>query len=173
MAVDVINRHGRLRVDRRAIARHIGAMLDALKRPGAVVDVSLVGDPEIRELNLRYRGVDAVTDVLSFALADDDGPPGPQDLLGDIVISLDTARRQADEIAAALAEAHGAAAKAYRMRQETLLLATHGLLHLLGYDHQSQDEAERMESLERRFMASVTDLPVHDFDRSDHGLSVP
>ncbi|MFZ9946166.1 MAG: rRNA maturation RNase YbeY [Vulcanococcus sp.] len=94
--------------------------------------LSLVGDAEIAELNSDWRGKSGPTDVLAFAAQDDgldDAPPIPMpDIdeealeLGDIVISLETAARQAPEHGHALAE-------------ELLFLATHGLLHLLGWDH--------------------------------------
>jgi len=165
--VDVDNRHGSLRVDKRALGRHLRTILAAVGRPRARVDVSLVGDPEIRELNATWRGVDDVTDVLSFAIGDDPADPNPLEHLGDIVISLDTAKRQARALAAAL-PADDRTAR-YTMRTETLFLATHGLLHLLGHDHQRDAEAAAMEALERRFMAPITAVDPHGLDRTPHG----
>ncbi|MDP6579736.1 MAG: rRNA maturation RNase YbeY [Vicinamibacterales bacterium] len=102
-----------------------------------VVAVALVGDRKMRDLNRRFRAVDAVTDVLSFPA--DPAPtasgPGPARLLGDIVIATGRASRQAR--AAGLTE-----------QQEWRRLALHGLLHLLGYDHERDDG--RMQRLERR-----------------------
>lgn len=87
----------------------------------------LVDDATIRELNRDYRGKNKPTDVLAFAQRE--GPAGKlhPELLGDLVISLDTARRQAKA----------------SLFEEVVFLATHGLCHLLGYDHQTDaDEAE-------------------------------
>ncbi|WP_094560821.1 rRNA maturation RNase YbeY [Synechococcus sp. 8F6] len=99
-----------------------------LQAPAYSLGLSLVGDAEIAALNTDWRNKDGPTDVLAFAAQDDnlDGaPPMPMlgELeLGDIVISVDTAARQAAE--------HG-----HNLEQELLFLASHGLLHLLGWDH--------------------------------------
>ena len=102
-----------------------------------VVAVALVGDRKMRDLNRRFRAIDQVTDVLSFPA--DPAPvatgPGPARFLGDIVIATGRAARQAR--AAGVTE-----------QQEWRRLALHGLLHLLGYDHERDDG--RMRRLERR-----------------------
>lgn len=97
----------------------------------------------MHELNRRYRGYDKPTDVLSFAQRDQsaDAPiipvlPGMPTVLGDIVISVDTALRQS--------EAHGVT-----LDQELALLTVHGLLHLLGYEDETEEGAERMRERER------------------------
>ena len=96
-------------------------------------------DPAIRELNRRYRNRDTPTDVLSFPLADEVCP----DLLGDVVISVDTLRRQARRRKRSVAD-------------ELLRLLIHGILHLLGYDHEvSPAEAQRMRKAEREMKAAV------------------
>jgi len=101
----------------------------ALQRAAYSLGLSLVGDAAIAELNHDWRAKDGPTDVLAFATMDDDNdgmpalPGGDATLeLGDIVISLETAARQAPE--------HG-----HSLEQELLFLASHGLLHLLGWDH--------------------------------------
>ena len=96
------------------------------------VTVALVGDRRMRALNRAWRGKDATTDVLSFPAGDD---PGPVRHLGDLVISRETAARQART------EGHSLAT-------ELRVLALHGLLHLLGYDHEG--DSGRMARLERR-----------------------
>lgn len=163
MSIWIDNRHPQLRAGRARLARHLNGMLRSLGHDGAWVDVSLVSDAEIKLLNRRYRGVNKVTDVLSFALSEAPGPQLPVEVLGDIVISLDTAARQA----LAVWYQHGKSVR-YRLTEEVLFLATHGLLHLLGHDHQRPAQAETMEALERQFMASVTVLDVQAFDRTEH-----
>ena len=107
---------------------------------GQVV-IALVCDRKMRDLNRRFRGIDRVTDVLSFPAGPDgtgpprDGPAGGPRWLGDIVIATGRAARQAR--AAGLTEP-----------EERRRLALHGLLHLLGYDHERDDG--RMRRLERR-----------------------
>ena len=102
-----------------------------------VVAVALVGDRKMRELNSRFRAIDKVTDVLSFPADPVPAVPGPRPgrFLGDIVIATGQAARQAR--AAGLTE-----------QQEWRRLALHGLLHLLGYDHER--DGGRMRRLERR-----------------------
>ncbi len=94
-------------------------------------------DQTIHELNRRYRYKDRPTDVLSFPLADEHCPT----LLGDVIIAVDTARRQARQRKRAFAD-------------ELRTLLTHGILHLLGYDHEVSDsEASRMRRKERELKA--------------------
>ena len=167
MPVTTSNRHTALRVDVRRLNQHLRRALRHLGRSGAEVSVSLVGDAEIRALNRQWRGVDAATDVLAFALDEVAGPAVAAILLGDVVVSLDTAARQ-------VAIVHGAnpdrpEIPQYRLDEEVLFLATHGLLHLCGHDHQTPAEAEVMEQLERQLLADVTPLDVHAADRSTHG----
>lgn len=93
-------------------------------------------DPTIHILNRQYRGKDKPTDVLSFPLADELHP----ELLGDVVISVDTAARQAQR-------------RGHSLREEIQTLLIHGVLHLLGYDHEvSRSEAIRMHRKEREIM---------------------
>lgn len=166
MSIDIDNRHPELRIGTARLARHLRAMLRTLGHPRAWVDVSLTSDDEIKRLNRRYRGVRAVTDVLSFALSEAPGPAMPVEILGDIVISLDTAQRQAEALRRHAGAQEGA--RRYRLTEEVLFLATHGLLHLLGHDHLQAEDAEVMEALERQFMAPVTPLDVQALDRTGH-----
>lgn len=98
----------------------------------------LVCDSSIRALNRQWRRKDAATDVLSFPLGEAPGPVGGR-LLGDIVISMDTARRAA--------KAHGES-----IEDELARYLAHGLLHLLGFDHRRRSEAKEMERMERRLL---------------------
>jgi probable rRNA maturation factor len=101
-------------------------------------DVTLVlaGDETVRRLNKRYRGKDRATDVLSFGLGDGRTRGEP---FGDIVVSVDAARRQARDYGATTG-------------QEIVRLAVHGTLHLCGYDHHAPREAARMHGLTRRLL---------------------
>jgi probable rRNA maturation factor len=112
----------------------------------AEVSVLLTDDAAVHELNYRYRGYDKPTDVLSFAqrdqIAEAPSPPalpGMPPMLGDVVISVDTAERQA--------EAHGVS-----LEQELALLTVHGILHLLGYEDETEAGAERMRVREREIL---------------------
>ena len=102
-------------------------------RARGVVSVALVSDRRVRALNRAYRRKDCATDVLSFAA--EPSALGPQPFLGDVVIARGVARRQAREAR-------------HSEQTELRVLALHGLLHLLGYDH--EHDAGRMLRLERR-----------------------
>lgn len=110
----------------------------------AEVSVVLVDDNNIRELNRQYRGLDRSTDVLSFALREGDEPEvinGPEEtLLGDIVISLETAIRQADEYG-------------HSLSRELAFLAVHGMLHLNGYDHETETAEREMRRQEEHILS--------------------
>lgn len=119
------------------LRRWAKTILQQMEKIEAELSLALVGDREIQKLNHRYRGQDKPTDVLSFPLQDRLCPT----LLGDVVISMDTARRQAERRRIPLAE-----------EIQTLLI--HGILHLLGYDHEiSRAEAIRMRKKERELKA--------------------
>ncbi len=99
----------------------------------ASCSIIIVDNSYIHKLNKEYRGIDRVTDVISFALEDDKNmviPDGTR-LLGDIYISLDKAREQAKEYG-------------HSLERELCFLAVHGIYHLLGYDHEKEEEAEVM-----------------------------
>ncbi|MBV1960310.1 MAG: rRNA maturation RNase YbeY [Oleibacter sp.] len=102
--------------------------------------VRLVSEEESQTLNHEYRGKEKPTNVLSFPF---DAPPEvPIELLGDLIICIDVVEREADE-QNKTTEAHWAH------------MVVHGCLHLLGYDHIKDDEAEEMEALERTILASL------------------
>ncbi len=104
------------------------------------VTIALVSDARIRTLNRDFRRKDAITDVLSFPAGPSSSAAAHARELGDIVIALGRARRQAREAGHALAV-------------ELKILALHGLLHLLGYDHHHPADLGRMARLERRLRA--------------------
>ena len=138
MPVYLSNATRKTGIDFSAVERTVDALLLALNEDGSSVSISLVRDPAIRELNKSFRGKDASTDVLSFPMVEDgDEFAGAERLLGDIVISVDTAKRQAGDYDASLA-------------REVERLLIHGMLHLLGHDHMEPGERARMEAEERR-----------------------
>lgn len=96
-------------------------------------------DSAVRKLNRRFRNKNSATDVLSFVL---DKPDGPQSVFGEIYISVTSARRQASQYGGGV---YG----------EMLRLFCHGLLHLLGYDHQNESESKRMQMRESYFLAKA------------------
>lgn len=105
------------------------------------VSVALVDDEGIRRLNRDFRGVDAPTDVLSFPMDDPRQSGDAEALLGDIVVSVETASRQGEEFG------HG-------LTREIGYLVAHGLLHLLGYDHETPQDKARMREAEERLLSA-------------------
>jgi probable rRNA maturation factor len=118
----------------------------------AEVSLTLVDDQRIHELNRDYRGVDRPTDVLSFALQEEteDEPDildYEDDLLGDIIISVERARSQAEEYG-------------HSFERELVYLAVHGTLHLLGYDHEQEEDKVEMRRQEENVMSQIGLLRV-------------
>lgn len=130
---------------RRQLRRWLGRALVAAGCADATVCLSLSDDAELHALNLQYADEDHATDVLSFAQQEAPAgfaPPSPTLLLGDIVISIETAERQARQ--------HG-----HGLDAELLHLAVHGLCHLLGYDHATQSEERVMFTYEAQLRAEA------------------
>jgi probable rRNA maturation factor len=123
------------------VERVIGASL-AGEKP-CEVSVLLANDKEIRALNKQWRGQDKPTNVLSFPSVPPPRLPDGHDVpLGDIVLAIETVAKEAE-----------AAEK--RIEHHVSHLIVHGILHLLGYDHQSDPEAETMEARERKILAGL------------------
>lgn len=121
------------------------AILSDVGEASAELGIMFVGDQRMRGLNRRYRGKDRTTDVLAFAMRE--ASHSSVGLLGDVVIAVPTAIRQAKEAQRSLDE-------------ELTVLLVHGILHLCGYDHErSEKEAHRMHRRERMILRSLARLP--------------
>lgn len=138
MAAVVDQRQRRVPVSRMRLTRAIDRALAAVGRPAGVVEVAVVDDAQIRALNAAHRGVARRTDVLAFPLEAPEAGP----LLGQLVISADAAARQARRLRVPLA-------------LELDLLATHGTLHLVGYDDRDPVEADLMHRRERDILGDT------------------
>ena len=140
----------------RAIAAAAG-MVDA-DTDEAELAVMLTDDAGIRTLNRNWRGIDKPTNVLSFPALQPTGAGGPGDaprMLGDIAIAYETTRREADD-------------EQKPFDHHLSHLAIHGFLHLMGYDHETDDDAEAMETLEQQILAQLgIPDPYADRDRMD------
>jgi probable rRNA maturation factor len=137
MSIDV--RHEGTTWPEAAVRADATVLLDRAELSGAELSIVLCDDAFIHALNRQWRGVDASTDVLSFAMGEGElGDLNPE-ILGDVVISLDTAARQAGEYG-------------HSVEEEVRVLLVHGFLHLLGYDHIEVDDAAEMTSAEARML---------------------
>ena len=138
--IEVVNRQRRLRVEVGRWREFTGRALAAIGVEGRGVTVAFVSDRAMRDLNRRFRGRDYATDVLSFPAGQDEWEDGEEaQSLGDVVISLERAQAQAVE-------------HELEFEEDVSQLILHGLLHLCGYDHETdQGEMNRLElSLRRR-----------------------
>ncbi len=124
-----------------ALARHVLAAMRV--HPPAELSVVLVDEPAMTQLHVQWMDEPGPTDVLSFPMDElrpgSDGEDSPPGLLGDVVLCPQVAARQAR------AAGHSA-------QEELLLLTTHGILHLLGYDHAEPDEEKEMFGLQRKLL---------------------
>lgn len=109
------------------------------------ISVTITNDEEIHKYNLAYRNIDRPTDVLSFAFEESDSLShltGVPVQLGDIIISYPTAKRQATEYG-------------HKIKREMAFLFTHGLLHLIGYDHMTKDDEKEMFDIQKKVLSEL------------------
>jgi len=117
--VEVVNRQRRLQIDTEAWSTFAAKALDAIGKSDWSATIAFVSDKRIRELNRQFRGIDKATDVLSF-------PAEEESNLGDVAVSVETAATQARE-------------NGLTLDREIAQLILHGLLHLSGYDHETDN----------------------------------
>ena len=134
------NRAGRRGVPLRRSFRGWIEAIPGLRRRKAAINIVVVAAKEGRRYNRQFRGKDYATNVLSFPYEPLPGENSP--LLGDLVICAPVVAREAAE-------------QGKRLRDHYAHLTIHGVLHLLGHDHETDAEAERMEALERRILAGL------------------
>lgn len=142
MNIVIDRRGGEALWDEAAIERLARFALERMHVPDACeVSISLVSEEEIHELNRQYRGIDKPTDVLSFECDDPWASYGPDEPIeiGDVVIALDVVEGQRARFNTSF-------------EQEASLMLVHSLLHLLGYDHVEEAQAEEMEALEKEIL---------------------
>jgi probable rRNA maturation factor len=154
MPISVTNRQLTAKIDRRWIAKQARKLLRLLNCPDDELSVLFVDDDEMAELNGRYRGEEIPTDVLAFPMREGLFVSLQPGLLGDVVISVETARRQ---IRPGGSSGRGTRSDAGPLEvtggdplgKEVIRLLTHGALHLLGYDHQNPAGTRKMRAQER------------------------
>ncbi|MFN3947360.1 MAG: rRNA maturation RNase YbeY [Aquificaceae bacterium] len=136
----ILVRKDKGKISTRWIKAIVERLLNLQGMQGVEISIYLTDDQVIRDLNRSYRGKDKATDVLSFTL---DEPVGEYHLLGEIVISIDTAERQAKDLG-------------YSLEEEIKRLLVHGFVHLLGYDHELGEKEEKVfKQVEHRLINSL------------------
>ena len=137
---DIINETSEQIKELEEVKKFIDFALKYQKINNAVFNIIIVNEKDIQELNKKYRGKDSVTDVISFALEDDNTFIKTDfRILGDIYICLKKAKDQSIEYG-------------HTFLRELTFLAIHGLLHLLGYDHMKEEDEKIMFSLQERIL---------------------
>ncbi len=143
MEVLIDNRQSRHKTSLKKIKQTVQVVLDALDCPDGEISILIVDDPQIEKLNRKYLNRQGPTNVIAFAMREGEFPDLTPNLLGDVVISTDTAAREAQ-----------VASMSMERRFNELLL--HGILHLMGYDHEtSEKDARIMEKKSRELMELI------------------
>ena len=143
MPVAIVRHHGGKKFPTRKLKTTALKILQLVEQDESELSVALIGNAEMRKLNAKFRNKDYPTDVLSFPV--EEGLPGAVRLLGDVIISVDKAQQQAKERRRSLDE-------------EMVTLLIHGVLHLLGYDHErSPKDARIMGRLEKKIYRALCD----------------
>ncbi len=145
MAIFINNLQDKIIVDDLLKATVIETANEVMQREGcgdAELSIVFVDDLYIRELNFKYRNIDAPTDVLSFYFNDKPAQEEMEWLLGDVVISLETASRQAVDYG-------------HSLQHELLYLTVHGVLHLCGYDHDTGEKRKIMRVIEKEVLKDI------------------
>lgn len=124
------------------LERVINKVSEILDVKESIVSIVLTNNTYIHEINKEYRGIDRETDVISFAFMDEDTNPSGITDLGEIYISLEKAHTQALEYN-------------HSFKRELCFLLTHGLLHLLGYDHMTKEDETEMFGLQEEILSSL------------------
>ena len=136
MAVEILRRGAGKELPTRALKKIAQAILVLVGQAEAELSLALIGNSEMQKLNVKYRGKDYPTDVLSFPVDETLLPAHP--ILGDVIISVQMARQQAKD-------------RGRTADEEMVTLLIHGIVHLLGYDHErSANDARVMKRLENK-----------------------
>ena len=141
--IEIFNQVGEEIPELETVEKVLDSAIEKEGLEGINFNLIIVDNPYIHELNKNYRNIDRETDVITFALEDDDTMVLPEDVrvLGDIYISIDKARAQAEEYG-------------HSFLREICFLAVHGFYHLLGYDHQTPEEEKVMFGKQEEVLSS-------------------
>lgn len=131
MKVDIKDLQDKVKLDKTKIVRCAKLVLREIGESGAELSLLFVNDSYIRVLNQKYRHIDSKTDVLAFSMREGQGPTMNSPILGDVVISTETAEREAKK-------------RKIPVQKEILLYLAHGILHLLGYEDEVPRDRKKM-----------------------------
>ena len=145
MKIQIENQQKRIKIDKRRIRSQVNALLKLLNCANMEISITFVDDAAIRQINKQYLARDKTTNVISFPLQEGEFSDINPEILGDIVISVDTANRDA-------------AKGNLSFDEEILFLIIHGLLHLIGYNHENTPTADvrKMKKKEKELFSLLT-----------------
>ncbi|MFH1783072.1 MAG: rRNA maturation RNase YbeY [Candidatus Omnitrophota bacterium] len=139
MKVAIRDLQDKVKIDKRRATKLTEAVLKKMGEGLTEVSLMFVDDLYIRRLNQKYLGIDSSTDVLAFSMREGEGLSDASPILGDVVISTETAKREAIK-------------RKKNVQDETDLYLVHGLLHLLGYDDRTKKDKKKMRLKEKELM---------------------
>jgi len=139
MKISVVNSQKKVKLNMKLLKQAALSSLSFLKENAGMLSVYIVGDTEIKNLNYKYRSIDKPTDVLAFSMREGMELKGEEGILGDVVISAETALRQA---------------RRYKksVNDEMNLYLVHGILHLVGYDDSSSRDRKKMFQVQEQIL---------------------
>jgi len=150
MGILIDNRQTIHKISTKLIRKTAQALLNALDSPDSELSILITDDPEIAQLNQQYRERSGPTNVLSFPMLEGDFAEVTPELLGDVVISAETAAREGNELG-------------FSFMQRFNFLLVHGILHLFGYDHEiSEDEAVKMDKKTEELYKLIKDINIEE-----------
>ena len=147
MGITILNQQDLLKVPHSTLRRVARCVLEKFGEERSQLSIVLVSDETIATYNERYLSHQGPTDVISFPQRDGDIPSPRQELLGDVMVSVERAKAQAEEYG------HG-------VEEELVLLVIHGILHLLGWDDQSPEDRAEMEAQQLRLLKECYPQPT-------------
>ncbi|MFC1508611.1 rRNA maturation RNase YbeY [Candidatus Omnitrophota bacterium] len=142
MVIDIQNLQDKIKIDEQNLKKSAGSILKNMSEEESELSLLFVNDSYIKKLNMKYRDIDSKTDVLAFSMREGEGLSKKSPLLGDVVISVETAKREAVK-------------RNRSVQKEILLYLTHGILHLLGYDDENLKERKKMKMKEKDLMGLI------------------
>lgn len=140
--ISVVNSQDEIKLDAAALKKTAATALSFLKKKTRILSIYIVNDAEIKSLNYKYRLVNMSTDVLAFSMSEGSRLKGSQGILGDVVISVETAAREAKRLGKDI-------------KEEMSLYLVHGILHLAGYDDANGRDRKKMEKMQKQILHEV------------------
>ena len=142
MRIDIMDLQKKVKIDKKKVTRCAEFVLKAMGEDNIELSLLFVNDSYIKKLNWKYRNVNSKTDVLAFSMREGEGLSRGSPILGDVVISTETAKREATK-------------RKVSIQEEICLYLVHGILHLLGYDDRKPGDRKKMEAKEEELLEAM------------------